>query len=430
MIQHLPYQIEGAEWLADNANAMLADEAGLGKTGQAIRAAKLVKAKRPVVIAPAVAVTHWLREFEMWWPGGPKPIVVSYDMMAKHRKIRDELKALQPDVLIADEAQYLKSRDSRRTRAFYGPYCKNDGLAGKAARVWLLSATPAPNDGSEYWPHLRALWPALISRQNFVEFVQHYFTFDNTRYGLRVLGNKRPEELRAILRKVALRRMVFNVLPQLPAWNWEAMTADPVEAINAIRRMEAEDPAVAALHAALDNDESFEASVHTATLRRLIGEAKAPAIAGSVSQDLRYGQLNKVVIFAQHHSVLNLLHAHLGNAGFNPVQLTGLSSTQQRQAAIDRFQTDPTCRVFLGQNKAAGTVITLTAANHVELVEPSWVPDDNYQMAKRVHRIGQKLPVFVRVWGLAGSIDDKISRTCVRKSRNARELNFEQEKAA
>lgn len=430
MIQSLPYQNEGAEWLADMGRGLLADEAGLGKTYQAVHACKKVRAGKIVVVCPAVAVTHWQQQFGMWWPEGPGQYVVSYDKLAKNRKLRDNLKEYQPDVLIGDEAQYLKSRDARRTKAFYGPYCKNNGLAGAAKRVFLLSATPAPNDGSEYWPHLRALWPALIGKQNFIEFVQHYFTFDATRYGLKVLGNKRPAELRAILRQIALRRMVENVLPQLPAWDWQPMTVDPVEAITAIRRMESEDPNVAALRNSLDNDESFDPSVHTATLRRLIGEAKAPAIAGSLSNELRDGQMDKVVVFAQHHSVLNLLHSTLGNAGFNPVQLTGESSRQQRDQAQERFQKDPTCRVFLGQMKAAGTVITLTAANHVVIAEPSWTPDDNYQAAKRVHRIGQRLPVFVRVCGLAGSIDDAIARVCVRKSKNARELTFEQERRA
>lgn len=427
MSPQLPYQYEGAEWLAHVGRGLLADEAGLRKTSQAIHAARIAKAKKIVVICPAVAVTHWHREFEMWWPSGPGATVVSYDKMATTRVMRSQLKEWAPDVLIGDEAQYLKNRESRRTRSFYGPYCKNDGLAGAAKRVFLLSATPAPNDGSEYWPHLRALWPDLIGKQNFIEFVQHYFNFDSTRYGLRVLGNKRPVELRAILRKIALRRMVSAVMPQLPAWNWEPMTVDPVEAINAIRRMEAEDPNVLALQSAIDNDESFEPSVQTATLRRLIGEAKAPSIAGSLSQELQDGQMGKVVVFAQHHSVLNLLHSTLGNAGFNPVQLTGKSSPLQRQAAIDRFQADPTCRVFLGQMKAANTAISLTAANHVVLAEPSWTPDENYQAAKRVHRSGQTLPVFVRVCGLAGSIDDAIARTCVRKAKNSRELNFEQE---
>jgi SNF2 family DNA or RNA helicase len=93
-----------------------------------------------------------------------------------------------------------------------------------------------------------------------------------------------------------------------------------------------------------------------------------------------------------------------------------------RQTAIDQFQANPKVRVFIGQLQACSTAITLHAANQVVFVEQSWTPSDNAQAAKRCHRIGQKNPVFVRMLGLAKSVDEAVAKVLARKSQMISEL--------
>ena len=109
-------------------------------------------------------------------------------------------------------------------------------------------------------------------------------------------------------------------------------------------------------------------------------------------------------------------------AEYSPAVIKGGTPADRRQAAVDAFQSDPKCRVFLGQNTAAGTAITLTAASEVWLVEPSWVPADNQQAAMRCHRIGQTDSVLVRFCALSGSMDENIAEALRRKVKTLTEL--------
>ena len=97
------------------------------------------------------------------------------------------------------------------------------------------------------------------------------------------------------------------------------------------------------------------------------------------------------------------------------------NKTKDREPAVDKFLTDPRCRVFIGNIQAAGTAITLVGpkckCSDVVFVESSWTPMDNAQAACRVHRIGQKDGVVARMLSAAGTVDDLINGLLVRKAR-------------
>jgi SWI/SNF-related matrix-associated actin-dependent regulator 1 of chromatin subfamily A len=154
-------------------------------------------------------------------------------------------------------------------------------------------------------------------------------------------------------------------------------------------------------------------------LRQMIGVAKAPSIVKLVIDEFQDG-LDKILIFAWHTSVIEILRK--GLADYNPVVINGATPIKDRHDLVTQFQTDPNCRVFIGNIIAAGEGITLTASNHVLFAEQSWVPKDNIQAAKRAHRIGQDKPVFVRFASFAGTIDDLITRAVARKTAMIQEL--------
>jgi SWI/SNF-related matrix-associated actin-dependent regulator 1 of chromatin subfamily A len=129
-------------------------------------------------------------------------------------------------------------------------------------------------------------------------------------------------------------------------------------------------------------------------------------------------------VFAVHRDVISILASALRKkfGRFGVVTLFGGTPPRRRQENIDRFQTDPKCRVFIGQVVAAGTAITLTAAHDVLFAEASWNPADNAQAAMRCHRIGQDEPVFVRFVSAAGTIDERIQRVLRRKTETITQL--------
>lgn len=420
-MKHLfDYQRTGAKFLAENPAAFLADEQGLGKTIQVIAACDMLRLTKIVVICPAIAKINWRREFEKWGGVEREVKVFSYDKMTQSKEVRNEIAKFEPDVIVLDEAHYLKNRQAKRTKYLYGQFCRGDGLVRFADRVWLLSGTPIPNDVSDFWTHLKAIWQYPL---NFTDYTLYFCKTWSGQFGLKVLGNKaeRMAEFKTILSLVMLRRKAENVLKELPPLWWQDTVVE-VDGWSDMAHVES-DHERQAVELILQNavtqgnlsDKLGEIAPHMASLRRLTALAKAKPIAAQLAGELRDNAYDKVVVFAYHKAALETLRE--GLAEFNPAYIVGGLGGQERQAEIDRFQNDPKCRVFIGQITACSTAITLTAANQVVFAEMDWVPAVNAQASKRCHRIGQSKPVIVRSFALANSTDEVVARTLAKKAQ-------------
>ena len=88
---------------------------------------------------------------------------------------------------------------------------------------------------------------------------------------------------------------------------------------------------------------------------------------------------------------------------------------RDRQESVDRFQSDPKCRVFVGNIQAAGVGLTLTASSHVIFAELDWVPGNVSQAEDRLHRIGQRDNVLVQHLVLEDSLDCRMAKVIVSK---------------
>ena len=161
------------------------------------------------------------------------------------------------------------------------------------------------------------------------------------------------------------------------------------------------------------------------SLRRMLGLAKLRGATEYIVDMLdNLPPDRKVLVFAHHADVIAALARHLGE--YSPAVLTGTTTPREREQAVDKFLTDPKCRVFIGNIQAAGTAITLVGpkckCSDVVFVESSWTPMDNAQAACRVHRIGQKDGVVARMLSAAGTVDDLINGLLVRKAREFTQL--------
>jgi SWI/SNF-related matrix-associated actin-dependent regulator 1 of chromatin subfamily A len=430
MIDLFPYQLTGADWLSRRRLALLGDDMGLGKTAQAIRAADLCGAHKILVVCPGVARPNWVREFEKFSMMGRKfrviesasdyepsmtdSMVVSYDIAAK--LLVPELH----DVLIMDEAHYLKNPERKRTQAIYG----KRGLVHLSKRVWALSGTPAENHAAELWPLLYTFGATKLGYNAFVDRYCHsYASSYNT---VQISGTKRHmiPELHSMLAPVMLRRLKRDVLKDLPPLRWGETTVarghvdlallGPDAAAKIARETEMVENALAVSPSGMAYLEAISESV--ATLRRYLGLQKIDGAASLVASEIELGLYNKVVLFAVHTDVIEGLERRLSR--FNPVKIYGATTPQARQAAIDRFQNDNSCHVFIGNIQACGTAITLTAAHDEIFVEQEWTPGKNRQAADRCHRIGQVNAVLARVLTVPYSLDQSLSQILMRKTQD------------
>jgi SNF2 family DNA or RNA helicase len=425
-----PYQEEGARFLASKARAGLFDEPGLGKTAQAIRAWDILGLERGVVVAPASVCDVWVSEtrkfsdvprrllrgrssddLNLWLRFRTDILICSYEMATRWRR---ELEKDFREFTVWDESHYLKSNVAQRTRAAFGHQCDGRFGYGKwGAYALLLTGTPMANQPLDIWTWLRFVGGTGLTYR---QFTARYFVEIPGAFASQYRPRKETlPELRGLIRQYSLRRTLKEVGLQLPPL-W--ITTQEVDGDTAaVRALLAEHPGLdGAVREAVDKGGlSFLDAAHISTLRRLVGEAKAPVFARQLVEELS-GGLDKIVVFCEHKLPIDILSAALTKADVRHVIVRGDTPPMHRGAIVEQFQTNPECRVFLGSS-AAYEGITLTAASQLVLLEQSWSPAKNAQALKRVHRIGQRRNVHVRFISLAKSLDADVAATVTRKTQ-------------
>lgn len=155
-----------------------------------------------------------------------------------------------------------------------------------------------------------------------------------------------------------------------------------------------------------------EALVKLEALKQVAAEEKLNAVISWIQDFLDTGE--KLVLFATHRHIINRLLAAFPTSS---IAITGETPQEQRQDAVDAFQTDDTVRLFVGNINAAGVGITLTAASNVAFVELPWRPGDLDQAEDRCHRIGQTDSVTAWYLLAADTIDEQVARMLDDKRR-------------
>lgn len=429
-MQLFPYQEAGAAFLAARRFAYLADQMRLGKSAQSIRACDVVASRYVRVVCPAVARINWAREFKQFGQMDRRvvpilskaeaPFAASADVSIVSYEMADLLPPLDGGVLLVDEAHYLKSLDAERAKAVIGKH----GLVHSADRTWFLSATPTPNNPSELWTILRV---AGVTDLSFDEFVARFCKGRNTPFGFRITAAKNADELRALLSGFLLRRTKAQVRPELPPILFSSLVVAPgpvdIEThfypqwhhggdalVMAQVKAEGEKVAQAQSLGALE-----QIMDQTPIYRRYVGLQKVAPVVELVKAQLTADPAMKIVLFAWHQAVIEGLRQ--GLAEFGAVTLYGGTAPAAKQKNIDRFNTNPHCRVFIGQIIAAGLAIPLTGAHQGLIVEPDWVPGNNVQASYRMDGPNQTEQITVQFVSIASPLDEAMNKSLLQKAR-------------
>jgi len=411
-----PYQIKGVEFIQkQQGRALLADEMGLGKTAQALTWLAANPTLRPVVIiTPASVKSAWKNEVGKWMPGTkvqilsgrtPQPIIediviINYDTLASWV---DSLKRVMPKVVITDECHYYKNNNADRTKAI-------KKLAKNIPHFIALSGTPIVNRPVEMFNAISIINPTLFN--SFWQFAQRYCNPINNGYGWNFNGSSNTQELhKKLTDSIMIRRLKKDVLTELPDKVWNYI---PVELDNRREYEKASADFIQYVRSTKGNSAAEKAS-NAQTLAEIEG-LKQLAVAGKLKQAISWIEDfletdEKLVIFATHKFVIEALMKQFPTA----VKIDGSTPVSDRQAAVDKFQKDPNIKLFVGNIKAAGVGITLTAASNVAILELPWTPGDLVQAEDRCHRIGQKNAVTIHYLLAEGTIEQKIAELLDKK---------------
>lgn len=439
-------------FLANRSAALLADEPRCGKTGAAIIAADYILARTILVVTTASGRSVWKRGFDTWSKLDRKlqiltpkdtlrpdteTVVVSWGSIS-NPSIRSRLLLRKWDLIISDEDHWAKSFEAKRTQAFYGEMIEEGGrvltstaLVSKGTHVWCLTGTPLPNSPLDAYPRLRVLavdrllenkergWPQVVKFKDFLNRYCDWFPMKVSRspYAQKrivVRGGKNEVELRERMGDFMLLRTQQDIGLRPPIYETFPLILP--------RRIIDEallDKQQAEIMRAIEDNDTRALEMALGPIRRLTGEIKAKAVIEAVKEEFE-GGLDKIVLAFWHKDVGRVLLD--GLAPFGVVGIDGSTPPEKRLAAETAFRDDPKTRVFLAQIVAAGEAIDLSAASELLFVETSFVPKDMRQMSDRITNIKQTRNTRVRVATLAGSIDDALQATLMRKWSSIRKV--------
>ena len=419
-----PYQKAGVEYCMRRNGALIGDQPGLGKTPQAIALANEMSARKTLVVVPANIRLQWayaIRDWSMMQSPVIYPILKSADGVNPHAQwtilsydltrsegIFEALKRHKYDLVILDEAHYLKNNEAQRTQQVFG----DNGLRNECGYVLSLTGTPLPNRPRECYTLARGICWDAIDWQDEEEFRDKYNpSHFNGKFAREVAG--RTPELNARLRShFMVRRLKRDVLKQLPKVTHEIIHIEPDGSIRKALQSEA----MLDLSEDMINKGSIPPGM-ISTVRKEMGIALAPHIADYVNMVMEGGE-HKIFLAGWHKEVLDIWERVLHKRG--TVRVDGRTSPTRKQLAVNTFINDPKCGVFIGNllSSGIGTDGLQKVCSRVVIGEPDWVPGNNEQVVSRLDRIGQEMPVLAEYPVAPGSLSERVLSSSLEKMQD------------
>lgn len=429
-MQRLPYlyQLQGVHAMhryknpEGNIRVLCSASMGLGKTFMSLLVAMKHPNWRPIIVVCPASIKHqWLHEITMALGERAEilstrkcrkgkidmtaPIVViNYDILRDWMPFLLKLKA---KLLIVDESHYAASRSSIRTRQI-------KKLAKAVPNMIALSGTPLTNRPSELWPILHCLRPDLYPsfmpfawnycapKKNFMGFWQY-----NGAANLGILHRRLKQNAMVRIRRE-------DVIAQLPKKQRIVLPVD-------LSKRSEYDRATSDFMGWLGDVSPERLSsasravgfAKAEALKQLSAKLKMPTVLEWIDDFLQESE-GKLIVFGTHRKVVGTIHERYGNS----VLVNGSVTGDKRNLAVRKFQTDPKCRLLVGNIQAAGVGLNLTAADTVLFVELGWKPGEHSQAEDRCYaRIGDLHGATIFYLVGRDTIEEELCRMIQRKQK-------------
>lgn len=467
-----PHQRAGVAFLSTARRALLADEPGLGKTAQTIRAMKKLSETETVfpalIVCPNTLKKNWKREFARWWPDANVQVisgsagqrrkqfeveadvfVINWESLRSHSRLspygsialakcpdcgghdekvtenrcevhKRELNHIDFKVVVADEIHRSKDPKSKQSRALWAATADADVR-------FALTGTPIANNVLDLWSILHWLapeeWP---SKTRWIDRMVD--TMLNAFGGMMVLGVKphMTDEFYASINPRMRRMLKTRVLPWLPPVMKERrdveMSTKQKKAYQQMRDV---------MIAELENGEALVAPSPLTQTTRLLqfassyaeididettGEMKAVLAEPSckvdaLMDDIKSGDFgdDSVAVCAVSRQLIEILSRALEKEKIPHGLITGAQNEDERQKAVDDFQSGR-IKWILFTAQAGGVGITLTAARRLVMLQRPWSLVDYKQAMDRVHRIGSEIhdSIMIIDYVTEGTIEERV----------------------
>jgi non-specific serine/threonine protein kinase len=439
-----PYQSFGFQWLNYLSEVkwggILADDMGLGKTVQALSFLQHYRdtngALHSLVVCPTTLMFNWENEIKKFTPGltwkihhgadraRSREVIKQYNVIiTTYGTLRSDIKLFvetEFDYVILDESQAIKNPSSKVTRAA--------GLLRAKNRL-CMSGTPLQNNTFDIFAQMNFLNPGMLGS---LEFFRQEFAIPIDKFG----EPDRKDHLRKLLFPFILRRTKEQVAKDLPEKTETILFCEMEDEQRKIYETYRNDYRDKIL-GVIDTQ-----GIHKSQLTILQGLMKLRQICDSpfilnepdpypnhsikleeLSREITENISNhKALVFSQFLGMLALIKERLKSLDVKFEYFDGSTTAIDREKAIQNFQNQDDCRVFLISLKAGGVGLNLTAADYVYIVDPWWNPAVEQQAIDRTHRIGQTKNIFAYRMICKDTIEDKILQLQDRKRSLARDL--------
>ena len=414
-----PYQIDGVKWLSIlykySLGGILADDMGLGKTIETIAFISLVKTNKPIlIVSPKSLVFNWVSEFNKFAKDIPvhaiigtiderKKIIkkikndvfgvyfISYDSL---RNEYENLADFTFDVVILDEAQYIKNVHAKKTNAV---------KKMNALHTIALTGTPIENNIYDLWSIFDFLMPHYL-----LDYEEFKDSFEGNEEYYQIVKNK--------VAPFILRRRKEDVLKDLPEKYEVIITTEMSEKQRKLYdafRLKAKEELKSS-----DGSKVMEVLSIITRLRQICvdpstfvenftGESgKITALKEIVNEKMKDG--HRFLIFSQFVTALEIVKEEIDKMGIKFFMITGDTPAKERLRICNEFNSNEEYKIVLISLKAGGTGLNLVGADVVIHLDPWWNYSAQNQASDRAHRIGQTRTVEVIKLIAENSIEERV----------------------
>lgn len=466
-----PHQAQGVKFLYecvmdlrgfDGHGALLADDMGLGKTLMTISTLWTLLKQSPdgfqkpvcdkvLIACPVTLIGNWKKEFKKWLPLNRLNVLTlsSKSSTAKDKQdvknfsktkvyqvlimgyekilnMKEELALTDFDLLICDEGHRLKSTSNKTLQALNSLNIEK--------RI-LLSGTPIQNDLSEFFNIIDFINPGVLGnysqfKRNFMNPILRSRELNCVNADIIEKGKEKSQELIDLTKPFILRRTASIISNHLPPRTDVVLFCRPTDLqINLFNEALSSQRFVSLLEKAssnssslglimmfkkicnsptlVKNDKVFN-EVSDSTITHQVTSGKILVLIELLKEISAIGE--KVILVSNYTQTLDILQNILSKLNLTYQRLDGSTQNKDRDPIVNTFNnSSPRSNfAFLLSSKSGGVGLNLIGASRLILFDNDWNPSVDLQAMARIHRDGQKRPVFIYRLITTGCIDEKI----------------------